>query len=65
MSFAFDEPVTKGANRSAATTDCELCGGDRLIPVPGEQEAYSRCPSCNPDPTAHRPPVEADAWWKE
>lgn len=75
--FEFDTIPSPGVNRSAAVTDCATCGGDRLIPVGvegerdkagnivWEREVYDRCPTCNPDPTHERPPVEQDAWWKK
>ena len=63
--FQFDTPPSPGTNRSAATTECETCGGDRFVPVPADTETYARCPLCNPAPTRERDPVPAKGWWKE
>lgn len=64
--FDFDSPPSHGTNRSGPVTDCETCGGDRLVPVEDDPHGpYARCPSCNPAPAAVRPPVETASWWKE
>jgi len=64
--FDFDSPPSPGTNRSAAVTDCPTCGGDRLVLADATTDTYARCPDCNRGPApVERPPVEADAWWKE
>jgi hypothetical protein len=47
-------------NRTAQTgTDCETCGGDRMVlvqtrPAPnGAHEEYSCCPTCNPSNSSY------------
>lgn len=64
--FEFYSVPTPGSNRSAAITNCETCGGDRLIPVNPDDPhgAYAKCPACHPGAT-ERAPVAEDAWWKK
>ena len=70
--FEFDPVPSPGTNRTATTTDCPTCGGDRFVPAHadtpvvadgegGYTDAYMRCPSCN---VAVREPIPVDAWWK-
>lgn len=69
--FDFDRPPSPRTNRASAPNGCPTCGGDRLVSVGAVdglgvyEEQYARCPECNPSPVTERPPVEADAWWKE
>jgi len=62
--FEFDRVPSPGTNR-AATRPCPTCDGHRLVPADDDEQAYRRCPQCNPAPTSERKPVEVDAWWKQ
>lgn len=65
MTGFFDEPRPSGTNRAAPPTDCDNCGGLKLIDISGYQddgrEVYARCPVCNPEP-ASREPVQGARW---
>lgn len=65
--FSFDAPPSPQTNRASAPNGCPTCGGDRLVLVEEVDgfEMYGPCPECCPSPVTERPPVEADAWWKE
>ena len=60
--FEFDRAPSPGSNRSSAVTDCDTCGGDRMVEV--EDAVYARCSACNAPSTPEREPIPDDAWWK-
>jgi len=64
MTGFFDEPRPSGTNRAAPPSDCETCGGDKLVPVEDAAgwDIYRRCPDCNPDLTQQRGPVQGARW---
>ena len=70
--FQFETGPQEGTNRSAAVTDCTICGGDRFVPVEREHlatthgeggytEAMMACPSCNP---VTRAPISEERRWE-
>ena len=61
--FGFDPTPSPGTNRTGMVTDCETCGGDRLVET--EPNVYMPCPACHPAAQTGREPVPVDAWWKE
>lgn len=58
--FTFDPAPSPGTNRTGLVTECETCGGDRLIET--EPDVYAPCPACHPLAKTNRPRVDGARW---
>lgn len=77
MGFQFETGPSEGTNRAAPASHCEMCQGDRFVPVLVDgpkvathleeqiyDQAYMRCPLCNAPGGIEKQPVDTDSWWK-